>query len=131
MRNFKVLLFLIFQGYSKSLHLQQRSVNMRKVIFLFFTLFLVLNPSGFNYGAIPASERAALITLYKATAGDNWKHNNGWKTPPLHSDGFAMPGELGDRPIFVSKFFKGTNVFCLSRYYCIYALILKAINTSP
>jgi hypothetical protein len=69
---------------------------MRKVIFLFFTLFLVLNPADFNYGAIPASERAALITLYKATDGDNWRHNSGWKTPPLHSDGFAVPGTEGN-----------------------------------
>ena len=69
---------------------------MRKLIFLFITLFLVLNPLDFNYGAIPASERAALISLYKATAGDNWKHNDGWKTPPLHSDGFAVPGTEGN-----------------------------------
>ncbi len=43
-------------------------------------------------GAIPYSERAALIAFYKSTNGDNWRYNEGWKTPPLHTDGFAMPG---------------------------------------
>ena len=43
-------------------------------------------------GAIPASERAALIALYNSTNGDSWNNNSGWKTPPLDADGFAMPG---------------------------------------
>jgi len=46
----------------------------------------------FIHGAVPASERAALIALYNATNGDNWSNNRGWKTSPLHSDGFTMPG---------------------------------------
>ncbi|MCK4761701.1 MAG: fibronectin type III domain-containing protein, partial [Candidatus Aminicenantes bacterium] len=37
-------------------------------------------------------ERIALVDLYNSTNGDNWANNSGWKTPPLHSDGFAMPG---------------------------------------
>jgi Leucine-rich repeat (LRR) protein len=41
---------------------------------------------------IPAEERAVLIALYNATNGDNWYDNSGWKTPPLHADGFAVPG---------------------------------------
>jgi hypothetical protein len=41
---------------------------------------------------IPAVERDALIALYNSSDGDNWNNNNGWKTPPLASDGFAMPG---------------------------------------
>jgi len=47
------------------------------------------------YGAVPAIERAALIALYNATGGDGWTNNSGWKTPPLHTDGFAMPGTEG------------------------------------
>ena len=43
-------------------------------------------------GAIPATERKALIALYNSTLGINWTRQNGWKTPPLHSDGFGMPG---------------------------------------
>jgi hypothetical protein len=62
----------------------------------FFCGFIVVLTAlhGFVYGAhvIPAEERAALIALYNATAGDHWKNNRGWKTPPLHTDGFAMPG---------------------------------------
>lgn len=46
-------------------------------------------------GAIPASERAALIAFYTSTNGAHWNNNNGWKTPPLHTDGFAMPGTEG------------------------------------
>jgi hypothetical protein len=40
--------------------------------------------------AIPASERQALIDLYNSTNGDAWHRN--WKSLPLHSDGFSMPG---------------------------------------
>lgn len=53
------------------------------VFFLFFSR---------AFGAIPASERAALIALYNSTNGDNWDRNYGWKAPPLAADGFAMPG---------------------------------------
>jgi len=42
--------------------------------------------------AIPHSERQALIALYQSTDGDNWIDKAGWKTPPLHTDGFALPG---------------------------------------
>ncbi|HLP45456.1 MAG TPA: hypothetical protein VK469_05900, partial [Candidatus Kapabacteria bacterium] len=45
------------------------------------------------WGAITAQERSALIAFYNATSGDNWGNN--WKTPPLDSDGFSMPGTEG------------------------------------
>jgi len=45
--------------------------------------------------AIPAIERNALIALYNATSGDSWTKKGGWKEPPLHTDGFAMPGTEG------------------------------------
>jgi Leucine-rich repeat (LRR) protein len=38
------------------------------------------------------SERAVLIDLYNATNGDSWTNKTGWKTAPLHTDGFALPG---------------------------------------
>jgi len=41
---------------------------------------------------IPPDERKALIALYNGTDGDNWSYRAGWKEPPLHTDGFAMPG---------------------------------------
>jgi len=44
---------------------------------------------------IPATERTALIDFYNSTNGDNWFNNDGWKSPPLHIDGFAMPGTEG------------------------------------
>ena len=47
------------------------------------------------HAAIPATEREALIALYNSTDGDNWVDNSGWKTPPLDTDGFAMPGTEG------------------------------------
>jgi Leucine-rich repeat (LRR) protein len=55
----------------------------------------VLSPWGSLQAAIPTEERAALIALYNATDGDNWLGNEGWKTPPLHTDGFALPGTEG------------------------------------
>jgi len=42
--------------------------------------------------AISSQERAALIALYNSTNGDKWNYNEGWKTPPLAGDGFALPG---------------------------------------
>ena len=44
---------------------------------------------------IPFPEREALIALYNSTNGDNWTDNSGWKSTPLYSDGFAMPGTEG------------------------------------
>jgi hypothetical protein len=41
---------------------------------------------------IETKERNALIALFNSTNGDNWFDNLGWKSPPLDSDGFAMPG---------------------------------------
>ncbi len=63
----------------------------------FCSLIIILwQLSNFVFGAIPASEREALIALYNSTDGDNWYDNSGWKTPPLHTDGFAMPGTEGN-----------------------------------
>jgi len=59
----------------------------------FITLFIILFfCTGFIFCAIPTFERTALIALYNSTNGDNWEKNEGWKTPPLDTDGFAMPG---------------------------------------
>jgi Leucine-rich repeat (LRR) protein len=72
-----------------------------------FLIIIFMQLSNFVFGAIPASERAALIALYNSTNGDNWTNNNGWKTAPLHTDGFAMPGnELFWHGVFLS----GDNV---------------------
>ncbi|MBP7866374.1 MAG: hypothetical protein KA419_10525 [Acidobacteria bacterium] len=46
-------------------------------------------------GAVSALERKALTALYNSTAGNGWTHKDGWKTPPLHTDGFALPGTEG------------------------------------
>jgi uncharacterized repeat protein (TIGR02543 family) len=42
--------------------------------------------------AIPPAQRAALIALYNATAGDAWTSNLHWKDEPLEADGFALRG---------------------------------------
>ena len=44
---------------------------------------------------ISSTEQAALIALYKSTAGDTWNNNDGWKEPPLEADGFAQIGTEG------------------------------------
>ena len=51
--------------------------------------------ANFAIDSVPATERAALIALYNATDGDHWTNNSGWKTPPLDTDDFAMPGTEG------------------------------------
>ncbi|MCU0286904.1 MAG: leucine-rich repeat domain-containing protein [Acidobacteria bacterium] len=66
--------------------------NMKKIVLLIMGTFTILLFPGIIRGDIPASERAALIILYNSTNGDNWTDNSGWKTPPLFTDGFAMPG---------------------------------------
>lgn len=58
-------------------------------------LLLLAFLPGFVHSAIPSGERAALIALYNSTNGDGWTDNSGWKTPPLDTDGFAMPGTEG------------------------------------
>ncbi len=58
----------------------------------FWGLASVILCAGWLAGAIPSTERAALIAFYNATGGDDWTIRTGWKTPPLSSDGFAMPG---------------------------------------
>ncbi len=61
----------------------------------YLVISLTILISNILYGAIPASERSALIALYNSTNGDSWTNNGVWKTPPLHIDGFAMPGTEG------------------------------------
>ena len=52
----------------------------------------VMKPAATVLSTIPPQERAALIALYNKTNGDRWGRKNGWKTPPLAGDGFALPG---------------------------------------
>ncbi|MDQ1351560.1 MAG: hypothetical protein QG657_1864, partial [Acidobacteriota bacterium] len=68
---------------------------MKKVFFKSIVFLLICFNSNIIYGAIPAPERSALIALYNSTNGASWMANSGWKTPPLHTDGFAMPGTEG------------------------------------
>jgi len=56
---------------------------------LLFCLF-ISSIWGFHLqAAIPQHERAALIALYQSTGGDNWKYQNGWKSPPLLLNSFS------------------------------------------
>jgi Leucine-rich repeat (LRR) protein len=59
---------------------------------LIFIILIALSINSAVYGAIPASERAALIALYNSTNGNGWTDNSGWKAAPVDADGFAMPG---------------------------------------
>jgi hypothetical protein len=75
--------------------IEKRRKMKRVILLLVFALvgLLVVSLTGNPLqAAIPAEERASLIALYNATNGDNWQDISGWKTPPLHTDGFAMPG---------------------------------------
>ena len=56
--------------------------------------FLILTGGLFGqvHADIPELERADLTALYNSTNGYSWSNNVGWKNPPLHEDGFALPG---------------------------------------
>ena len=62
-----------------------------KVIFV-IVLVCIFGCASNVFADVPAIEREALVALYNSTDGDNWTNNDGWKEPPLHTDGFAMPG---------------------------------------
>ncbi|MBP1659367.1 MAG: peptidase gingipain, partial [Candidatus Aminicenantes bacterium] len=62
-------------------------------VFAFLLLFVL--GGSLAMGAIPESQRQALIALYNATGGDSWTYKSGWKDGDLHSDGFALPGTEG------------------------------------
>jgi hypothetical protein len=68
--------------------------NCRVYTFIVFVILFIAF-TGILAAAIPSTERAALITFYNSTGGDTWTDNSGWKTPPLDTDGFAMPGTEG------------------------------------
>lgn len=62
----------------------------------FFLIVIFLSFGILNFGAIPASERAALVAIYNATEGNNWVSQAGWKEAPLDADGFAASGTEGE-----------------------------------
>ena len=70
------------------------SVEEQKILKPFACLVLILILWGFPVLSVNADtlpEREALIALYISTDGINWGNKDGWKTPPLHTDGFADP----------------------------------------
>jgi len=75
-----------------------KELKMKKLIAFVSTMMMVLLAAGasFLYSAIPQEEREALIALYKATNGDKWKDNSGWKEEPLESDDFGPFGSEGN-----------------------------------
>jgi Leucine-rich repeat (LRR) protein len=75
----------------------ERSMNRltRLVFIILVFLFSTLECLHSTLASMSFNEREALIALYNSTDGDNWRNNSGWKTPPLYTDGFAMPGTEG------------------------------------
>lgn len=59
---------------------------------LFLSTLMVLVQIGTAHTQVPPTERAALILFFDQTNGDSWTTTTNWKLPPLHTDGFAMPG---------------------------------------
>ncbi|MCP4147381.1 MAG: hypothetical protein GY757_06485 [bacterium] len=64
----------------------------KKILFVIPLLLGIVWMAVSLHGAIPESEREALIAFYNATNGDNWKKNTGWKEGELEFDGFSAPG---------------------------------------
>lgn len=69
---------------------------MKYNVSVFWIRMMIIVANGLTFAAIPAVERNALTVLYNNTQGAGWTNNTGWKTPPLHTDGFAMPGTEAD-----------------------------------
>ncbi len=65
---------------------------MKRIIMVITALIVFLQVSVMLYGAIPASERAALIAFYNATNGDDWTRNANWKGNNNEADGFSAIG---------------------------------------
>lgn len=76
--------------------MSQRKGLSSAIVGVIFSLILFAVHSLPLEGAIPASERAALIALYNSTNGDGWTKKSGWKTAPLAGDGFAAVGTEGN-----------------------------------
>lgn len=68
---------------------------MRIIVCAGLLSLLLLSAGGTALADLPTQERGALIALYNSTGGGGWNSNSGWKTPPLHTDGFALPGTEG------------------------------------
>lgn len=56
------------------------------------TVGLIFWATAVIMASIPAEERNALIALYNATNGDNWRNNHGWRKEPLELDDFGLRG---------------------------------------
>ncbi|MBN1222521.1 MAG: hypothetical protein JXB23_04695 [Candidatus Aminicenantes bacterium] len=69
---------------------------MRSAKFFVISVIMGVCAAGFLSGAIPSSERSALIALYNNTGGSSWYVRDNWKKPPLAADGFALPGTEKD-----------------------------------
>ena len=80
------------KSYFNKLSIDKKIVKIGCLGLIITSLFLTGGLVRQVHADIPASERAALIAFYNSTSGDNWTDKSGWKEPPLHGDGFAMPG---------------------------------------
>ncbi|MCP4215837.1 MAG: hypothetical protein GY765_14385 [bacterium] len=65
---------------------------MRNLVISLIACVLFIIPASSLSGAIPPSERAALIAFYNSVEG-SWSY--GWKVPPLEADGFSQIGTEG------------------------------------
>ena len=79
------------------LQLEVHMKSTNKPIGIFF-IFILIVSAGMLNGAIPASERAALIALYNATNGDNWYYNDitRWPNHSIGVDKGDVQGHLID-----------------------------------
>lgn len=72
----------------------KKQLNVIKALFLLSVLVVTCVTS--ISAAIPDTERAALIALYNATDGKNWRFQDGWKEGTLEADGFGPIGSEGN-----------------------------------
>ena len=66
---------------SQSVRLIKKQIPIKLLLVGFLTIIVSLTIGELHAQSIPETERAALISLYESTDGDNWKDNTNWNGP--------------------------------------------------
>ena len=66
---------------SQSVRLIKKQIPIKLLLVGFLTILVSLSVGELHAQSIPETERAALISLYESTDGDNWKDNTNWNGP--------------------------------------------------
>ena len=66
---------------SQSVRFSEQRIPRKLFLLGFLAILVSLTIDELQAQSIPEAERAALISLYESTDGDNWKDNTNWNGP--------------------------------------------------